>query len=131
MSAQGAINVRNKVSDLQSKLSHAAKQSLDRRFGALYDKIYREDVILEAWKRVKANKGAPGVDRQDNITCPERGAILRPCLDCELKCGTVDRFDGEDNVRVYGDPALTKPNRESSGNGAAIGPRTRTVPNYH
>jgi hypothetical protein len=34
MSAQGAINVRNKVSDLQSKLSHAAKQSLDRRFGA-------------------------------------------------------------------------------------------------
>ncbi len=65
MSAQGAINVRNKVSDLQSKLSHAAKQSLDRRFGALYDKIYREDVVLEAWRRVKANKGAPGVDRQD------------------------------------------------------------------
>jgi group II intron reverse transcriptase/maturase len=61
----GAINVRNKVSDLQSRLSHAAKQSLDRRFGALYDKIYREDVLLEAWKRVKANKGAPGVDRQD------------------------------------------------------------------
>jgi len=61
----GAINVRNKVSDLQSKLSHAAKQSLDRRFGALYDKIYREDVVLVAWKRVKANKGAPGVDRQD------------------------------------------------------------------
>ena len=65
MSAQGAINVRNKVSDLQSKLSHAAKQSLDRKFGALYDKIYREDVILEAWRRVKANKGAPGVDEQD------------------------------------------------------------------
>jgi len=65
MSAQGAINVRNKVSDLQSKLSHAAKQSLDRKFGALYDKIYREDVVLEAWKRVKANKGAPGVDKQD------------------------------------------------------------------
>jgi group II intron reverse transcriptase/maturase len=59
------MNMRNKVSDLQSKLSHAAKQSLDRRFGALYDKIYREDVILEAWKRVKANKGAPGVDERD------------------------------------------------------------------
>ena len=57
--------MRNKVSDLQCKLSHAAKQSLDRRFGALYDKIYREDVIREAWKRVKANKGAPGVDKQD------------------------------------------------------------------
>ncbi len=57
--------MRNKVSDLQSKLSQAAKQSLDRKFGALYDKIYREDVVLEAWKRVKANKGAPGVDEVD------------------------------------------------------------------
>ena len=57
--------MRSKVSDLQTKLSHAAKQSLDRRFGALYDKIYREDVIREAWKRVKANNGAPGVDKQD------------------------------------------------------------------
>jgi RNA-directed DNA polymerase len=65
MSAQGAINVRDKVSDLQCELSHAAKQSLDRKFGALYDKIYREDVIWEAWRRVKANKGAPGVDGQD------------------------------------------------------------------
>jgi RNA-directed DNA polymerase len=57
MSAQRAINVRSKVSALQSKLFHAAKQSLDRRFGALYDKIYCEDVIAEAWKRVRANKG--------------------------------------------------------------------------
>jgi len=57
--------MRSKVSALQSKLSHAAKQSLDRRFGALYDKIYREDVIAEAWQRVRTNKGAPGVDRQD------------------------------------------------------------------
>jgi group II intron reverse transcriptase/maturase len=57
--------MRNKVSDLQSELSHAAKQSLDRKFGALYDKIYREDVIKEAWKRVKANRGAPGVDEED------------------------------------------------------------------
>ena len=65
MSAQGAINVRNKVSNLQTKLSHAAKQSLCRRFGALYDKLYRKDVLYESWKRVKANKGAPGVDKHD------------------------------------------------------------------
>jgi len=57
--------MRSKVRTLQIKLFHAAKQSLDRKFGALYDKIYREDVIWEAWRRVKANKGAPGVDKQD------------------------------------------------------------------
>ena len=63
MSAEKAMNVR-KVQALQSKLSHAAKQSLDRRFGALYDKIYREDVLWVAWRRVRSNKGAPGMDGQ-------------------------------------------------------------------
>jgi RNA-directed DNA polymerase len=64
MSAQKAMNMRKKVQALQSKLSCAAKQSLDRRFGALYDKIYREDVLWVAWHKVRANKGAPGVDRR-------------------------------------------------------------------
>ena len=54
--------MRNKVPLLQSRLSHAAKQSLNRKFGALYDKIYRSDVLWVAWKRVRSNKGAPGVD---------------------------------------------------------------------
>jgi group II intron reverse transcriptase/maturase len=56
------MNVRNRVNELQDTLSRAAKQSLDRKFGALYDKLYRSDVLWEAWKRVKKNKGAPGVD---------------------------------------------------------------------
>jgi group II intron reverse transcriptase/maturase len=59
------MNTSRRVQALQSKLSRAAKQSLDRRFGALYDKIYRRDVLREAWKRVRANKGAPGIDEQD------------------------------------------------------------------
>ena len=50
------------VQALQDKLSRAAKQSLDRTFGALYDKLYRTDVLQEAWGRVRANKGAPGID---------------------------------------------------------------------
>jgi RNA-directed DNA polymerase len=59
------MNMSEKVQILQSKLSRAAKQKLDRRFGALYDKIYRREVLKEAWKRVRANKGAPGIDEQD------------------------------------------------------------------
>ncbi|TFH12175.1 MAG: hypothetical protein E4H02_13240 [Lentisphaerales bacterium] len=59
------MNASRKVQVLQSKLSRAAKQSLGRKFGALYDKIYRRDVLREAWKRVRANKGAPGIDEQD------------------------------------------------------------------
>jgi RNA-directed DNA polymerase len=59
-----ARNMPLKVQSLQGKLSRAAKQSLDRRFGALYDKLYREDVLWTAWQRVRVNRGAPGVDRQ-------------------------------------------------------------------
>jgi len=55
---------KNKVRDLQNKLYCAAKQTLDRKFGALYDKIYREDVLWVAWKKVRSNKGAPGIDEQ-------------------------------------------------------------------
>ena len=58
------MNMREKVQALQSKLFRAAKQSLDRRFGALYDKIYREDVLWVAWRRVRAKRGAPGIDGQ-------------------------------------------------------------------
>jgi group II intron reverse transcriptase/maturase len=58
------MNMQNSVQALQDKLSHAAKQSLDRRFGALYDKLYRRDILREAWERVRANKGAPGIDEQ-------------------------------------------------------------------
>ena len=59
------MNMSEKVQTLQFKLYRAAKQKLDRKFGALYDKIYRRDVLAEAWKRVRANKGAPGIDEQD------------------------------------------------------------------
>ena len=63
--ADNAMNVAEKVQDLQARLSRAAKQTLERRFGALYDKMYRRDVLMEAWRRVRANEGAPGIDEQD------------------------------------------------------------------
>jgi RNA-directed DNA polymerase len=55
----GPVNVR----ELQRKLWAAAKQSPERRFHALYDRIHRGDVLWEAWCRVRENRGAAGVDR--------------------------------------------------------------------
>jgi len=53
-----------KVRELQRRLWAAAKRSPGRRFHALYDHLHRDDVLGEAWKRVRANKGAAGVDRE-------------------------------------------------------------------
>jgi RNA-directed DNA polymerase len=52
-----------KVRELQRKLWAAAKQSPERRFHALYDRVHRGDVLWEAWRRVLNNRGAAGVDR--------------------------------------------------------------------
>jgi RNA-directed DNA polymerase len=54
----------DKVRQLQRRLWVAAKRSPERRFHALLDRIHRRDVLWEAWRRVKANRGAAGVDRE-------------------------------------------------------------------
>jgi group II intron reverse transcriptase/maturase len=50
------------VRQLQRRLWVAAKRSPERRFHALMDRIWRADVLQEAWRRVKQNRGAGGVD---------------------------------------------------------------------
>ena len=57
-----AINLLATVERFQRALSDAAKQSLDRRFGALYDKVYRKDVLWQAWRLVRRKNGGPGID---------------------------------------------------------------------
>jgi len=52
------------VQKLQAALHAKAKGSPDYRFYALYDKVYRKDVLLFAYDSCKANKGAAGVDGQ-------------------------------------------------------------------
>ena len=55
----------DKVRQLQRQLWAAAKRAPGRRFHALYGQMCRDDVLHEAWKRVRRNKGAAGVDGLD------------------------------------------------------------------
>jgi RNA-directed DNA polymerase len=52
------------VGKLQTALHTKAKASSDYRFYALYDKLYRRDVLFHAYRRCRDNKGSPGVDGQ-------------------------------------------------------------------
>lgn len=53
-----------KVRVLQRTLYRAAKANPTRKFGVLYDKVCQEDVLWLAYRQVKANGGASGVDHQ-------------------------------------------------------------------
>ena len=61
MNAKVANNTKEKVRQLQRKLYLTAKKG-KRRFHALYDKIYRKEVLQEAWSRVRTNRGVGGID---------------------------------------------------------------------
>lgn len=63
MSACVASSTEDKVRALQHTLYRAAKADPGRRFHALYDKVFRRDVVERAWGRVRRNGGAAGIDR--------------------------------------------------------------------
>jgi len=118
------------VQKLQTALHAKAKESPNFRFHALYDKVYRKDVLAYAYERCKANGGAAGVDNQtfENIEAYGRERWLDE-LAQELKSRTYQPLPVR---RVYipkadGKTAAvrsTRYPRSTSGNGGSFGSRT-------
>jgi RNA-directed DNA polymerase len=85
--AERPNNPVDKVRQLQQRLYVAAKRNRKRRFHALFDRICRGDVLAEAWERVKANKGAAGVDGQ-TLSMIEQGGVEEFLLDVQRRLRT-------------------------------------------
>jgi group II intron reverse transcriptase/maturase len=61
----GNLSTPTSVQKLQTALHAKAKAEAGYRFYALYDKIYRKDILAHAYAQCRSNKGAPGVDEQE------------------------------------------------------------------
>jgi RNA-directed DNA polymerase len=73
VSARGARTTHDQVRELRRALYRAAKASPTRRFHALFDKVYRADVLRTAWQEVKSNAGSAGGDGQTIEQIEQRG----------------------------------------------------------
>ncbi len=79
---------QDRVRELQRTLYRAAKADPGRRFHALYDKVYRRDVLERAWELVRANRGAAGIDRETITAVEQYGvSLLLDELAADLKEG--------------------------------------------
>ncbi len=78
-----------KLQGLQRKLGEKAQAEPRFRFYSLFDKVHRWDVLCEAWRRVRANGGACGVDGQTIAAVEERGVgAFLLAIQQELRTGS-------------------------------------------
>jgi RNA-directed DNA polymerase len=84
---------------LQRKLYQAAKRSRNRRFHALYDRIFRPAMLGRAWREVRANGGSAGVDgvRREDVEQQGVAAFLQ-ALERDLRAGS---YRPQPVLRVY------------------------------
>jgi RNA-directed DNA polymerase len=100
MAVKSGVQLPVKVAELRRKLGQKAKQEPQFRFYALYDRIYRADVLAAAWWLVWKNNGAAGVDGmtcQDIIDGPGAGPYCTQ-LHEELR---TKRYRPQPVKRVY------------------------------
>ena len=105
-----ATNEAERVQQLQRTLYRTAKQSKAVKFYSLYDKVWRNDVLWEAWSQVKANRGAPGVDSETIegiVLCGEEEQMLSQ-LQEQLR-GQNYRFDPVRRVDIPKPKGGTRP----------------------
>jgi len=89
----------DKVRQLQRRLWVAAKRSKGRRFHALYDRIWRRDVLEEAWRRVRRNRGSAGLDAQSIADVEQLGVeVFLEDIGEELQAG---RYHAQAVLRRY------------------------------
>jgi len=74
-SAAAGVVPADPVRALQHALYRAAKADPGRRFHALWDKVFRRDVLWRGWIAVRANEGAPGIDSVTLAEVEEYGVV--------------------------------------------------------
>ena len=95
----GNLSTPITVQKLQTALHAKAKSEAGYRFYALYDKIYRSDILFHAWNQCRSNKGAPGVDGQD-FEEVEKYGVLRWLGELALALKT-EKYQPEPIRRVF------------------------------
>lgn len=105
-----ARNETEQVRQLQRTLYRTAKQSTAVKFYSLYDKVWRTDVLQEAWRQVKANQGAPGVDGESIEGIVSRGeeGLMLGQLQKQLRAKTY-RFQPVRRVDIPKPKGGTRP----------------------
>ena len=77
------LTTPEKIRTLQRKLYRKAKQDPACRFHALYDKVYRADILSHAYALVRANKGSAGIDGLTFVELESREAVTVLLMELE------------------------------------------------